>query len=255
MFEKIISISKNYALVKIAGVVSEDLLNFNVVFEDDKKILGEIEEVDGENIKITFLGEFINGKFYSGIIRKPSLTAKIRIINTEELAEIVGDNDPKSMTLGISPLYNYPIKINIDDMFSNHSAIFGNTGSGKTYGVARLVQNLFNMKDKIPFNSNIFIFNNTSEYDNAFRSINTYNANFNYKMYTTSGDTDYNLVKLPLWLLNVDDYANLLDVTSYSQLMVIEKMLSYVSVFARDDEETKRYKNHLIAKRRFKFRC
>ena len=248
MFEKIISISKNYALVKIAGVVSEDLLNFNVVFEDDKKILGEIEEVDGENIKITFLGEFINGKFYSGIIRKPSLTAKIRIINTEELAEIVGDNDPKSMTLGISPLYNYPIKINIDDMFSNHSAIFGNTGSGKTYGVARLVQNLFNMKDKIPFNSNIFIFNNTSEYDNAFRSINTYNANFNYKMYTTSGDTDYNLVKLPLWLLNVDDYANLLDVTSYSQLMVIEKMLSYVSVFARDDEETKRYKNHLIAK-------
>ena len=160
----------------------------------------------------------------------------------------MGDNDPKSMTLGISPLYNYPIKINIDDMFSNHSAIFGNTGSGKTYGVARLVQNLFNMKDKIPFNSNIFIFNNTSEYDNAFRSINTYNANFNYKMYTTSGDTDYNLVKLPLWLLNVDDYANLLDVTSYSQLMVIEKMLSYVSVFARDDEETKRYKNHLIAK-------
>ena len=35
MFEKIISISKNYALVKIAGVISEDLLNFNVVFEDD----------------------------------------------------------------------------------------------------------------------------------------------------------------------------------------------------------------------------
>ena len=248
MFEKIISISKNYALVKIAGVISEDLLNFNVVFEDDKKILGEIEEVDGENIKITFLGEFINGRFYSGIIRKPSLTAKIRIINTEELAESVGDNDPKSMTLGISPLYNYPIKINIDEMFSNHSAIFGNTGSGKTYGVARLVQNLFVMKDKIPFNSNIFIFNNTSEYDNAFRSINTYNANFHYKMYTTSSDTDYNLVKLPLWLLSVDDYANLLDVTSYSQLMVIEKMLSYVSTFAKDDEETKKYKNHLIAK-------
>ena len=242
MFEKIISISKNYALVKIAGVISEDLLNFNVVFEDDKKILGEIEEVDGENIKITFLGEFINGRFYSGIIRKPSLTAKIRIINTEELAELVGDNDPKSMTLGISPLYNYPIKINIDEMFSNHSAIFGNTGSGKTYGVARLVQNLFVMKDKIPFNSNIFIFNN------AFRSINTYNANFHYKMYTTSSDTDYNLVKLPLWLLSVDDYANLLDVTSYSQLMVIEKMLSYVSTFAKDDEETKKYKNHLIAK-------
>ena len=247
MFERIVTISKNYALVKLSGMVSEDLLNYNVVFEDDKKILGEIEEVEGENIKITFLGEFINNKFYSGIIRKPSLNATVRIINAQELAELVGDNDPKSMTLGISPLYNYPIKINIDDMWSNHSAIFGNTGSGKTYGVARLVQNLFNMKEKIPFNSNIFVFNNTSEYDNAFRGISTYNQNFNYKMYTTNSDTNDNLVKLPLWLLSVDDYANLLDVTEYSQLMVLEKMLSLVSVFARGDEESKRYKNHLIA--------
>lgn len=247
MFEKIITISKNYALVKLSGIVSEDLLNYNVIFEDDKKILGEIEEVEGDNIKITFLGEFINGKFYSGIIRKPSLSARVRIINADELAELVGDNDSKSMTLGISPLYNYPIKINIDDMWSNHSAIFGNTGSGKTYGVARLVQNLFNMRDKIPFNSNIFIFNNTSEYDNAFRNISAYNQNFNYKLFTTNGDASENLVKLPLWLLSVDDYANLLDATEYSQLMVIEKMLSLVSVFARGDEESKRYKNHLIA--------
>lgn len=58
------------------------------------------------------------------------------------------------MMLGLSPLYNdSPIKINIDDMWSNHSAIFGNTGSGKTYGVARLVQNLFTMPNYIPFNS------------------------------------------------------------------------------------------------------
>ena len=174
MFERIITISKNYALVKLSGMVSEDLLNYNVIFEDEKKILGEIEEVEGDVIKITFLGEFINERFFIVIIRKPSLSASIRIINAQELAELVGDNDPKSMQLGISPLYNYPIRINIDDMWSNHSAIFGNTGSGKTYGVARLVQNLFVMKDKIPFNSNIFIFNNTSEYDNAFKSINNY---------------------------------------------------------------------------------
>ena len=249
MFKEIVEISKNYALVKINGNINEDLLNYNVVFEDDKKILGEIEEISGDTVKITFLGEFINGKFYSGIIRKPSLNATVRIINQEELGEIVGDNNPKSMTLGISPLYNYPIKIDIDDMFSNHSAIFGNTGSGKTYGVARLVQNLFVMKDKIPFNSNIFIFNNTSEYDNAFKSINNINVNYNYKIFTTNTEQkEAPLIKLPLWLLNVDDYANLLNVTFYSQIAIIEKMLSLVSVFARNDAESKRYKNHLIAK-------
>ena len=249
MFKEIVEISKNYALVKINGNINEDLLNYNVVFEDEKKILGEIEEISGDTVKITFLGEFIDGKFYSGIIRKPSLSATIRIINKDELGEIVGDNNPRSMMLGISPLYNYPIKIDIDDMFSNHSAIFGNTGSGKTYGVARLVQNLFVMKDKIPFNSNIFIFNNTSEYDNAFKSINNINVNFNYKMFTTNTEqNEAPLIKLPLWLLSVDDYANLLDVTAYSQIAIIEKMLSLVSVFARNDAESIRYKNHLIAK-------
>ncbi len=249
MFNEIIEISKNYALVKIEGNIADDLLNYNVVFEDDKKILGEIEGISDNSAKITFLGEFIDGKFFSGTIRKPSLKAKVRIINKEELGELVGDTNPKSMMLGISPLYNYPVRIDIDDMFSNHSAIFGNTGSGKTYGVARLIQNLFVMKDKIPFNSNIFIFNNTSEYDNAFKNINNINVNFNYKIYTTNTEQkDAPLVKLPLWLLSVDDYANLLDVTAYSQIAIIEKMLSLVSVFARNDDESLRYKNHLIAK-------
>lgn len=101
-------------------------------------------------LKITFLGEFINDKFFDGIIRKPSINTKIRIINGNELAELTGYNDSTAMMLGLSPLYNNsPVKINIDDMWSNHTAIFGNTGSGKTYGVARLVQNLFTMPNYI----------------------------------------------------------------------------------------------------------
>lgn len=248
MFKDIVAISKNYAMVRIEGITSEDLLNMNLIFEDSgKKILGEVEEIDGDQIKVNFLGEFIDGKFYSGIIRKPALSSSVRMINKEELGELVGDNDNASMILGLSPLYSdYPIKINIDDMWSNHCGIFGNTGSGKTYGVSRFVQNLFTIPDKIPFNSNIFIFNNTDEYDNAFKSINNYNVNFNYKMYSVSGNAE-NSIKLPLWLLSVDDYANLLDATEYSQLSIIEKMLSLVSTFARDDADSKRYKNHLIA--------
>ena len=250
MFKEIIAISKNYAIVKIDNVVTDDLLNLNVIFEEEnKKILGEIEEIINNEAKINFLGEFHNDKFFDGIIRKPSITATIRIINSTELAELTGYNDPNSMLLGLSPLYNdSPIKINIDDMWSNHSAIFGNTGSGKTYGVARLVQNLFTMQNFIPFNSVIFIFNNTDEYDNAFNSINNFNFNFNYKLFTTNTEKSENILKLPLWLLSVDDYANLLDVSEYSQIMIIEKMLTYVSLFAKNDEESNKYKNHLIAK-------
>lgn len=248
MFKEIVSISKNFAWVRIEGTVNDDLLNMNLIFDDNgKKILGEVEEVDNGKIKVSFLGEFIDGKFYSGIIRKPSLSALVRMIEKDELAELVGEKDNKSMMLGVSPLYNdYPVRINIDDMWSNHNAIFGNTGSGKTYGVSRVVQNLFTIPDKIPFNSNIFIFNNTDEYDNAFKSLSSYNPNFNYKIYSTNENVN-NQVKLPLWLLSVDDYANILDVTDYSQIAIIEKMLSLVSVFARNDNESIRYKNHLIA--------
>jgi len=251
MFEKILSITKNFAIVKVSNNISDDILNYNVILEDtNKKILGEIDEVVNNEAKISFLGEFVDNRFFSGIIRRPTLNANIRIINQHELGELVGDNDSRTMPLGVSPLYNsYPIKVNIDDMFSNHMAIFGNTGSGKTCGVARIVQNFFSMKDKIPFNSNIFIFNNTSEYDAAFRDINKINNNFNYKLYTTDKeDPNGNPIKLPLWILDVDDYANLLDITDYFQINIIEKMLNYVSIFARNDEDSIRYKNHLIAK-------
>lgn len=251
MFERILSVTKNFAIVKTSNSINDDILNYDVILEDnDRKILGEIEEIIDGNAKISFLGEFINNRYYSGIIRRPTLNAKIRIINSEELSELVGSNDPHSMTLGISPFYNnFPIKVNIDDMFSNHIAIFGNTGSGKTYGVSRIMQNLFTMKDKIPFNSNIFIFNNTSEYDAAFRDINKINANYNYKLYTTDrNDPSGYRITLPLWIMDVDDYANLLDITDYFQISIIEKMLSYVCIFARNDENSIKYKNHLIAK-------
>ena len=252
MFKEIKNITKNYAIVEINGDINSDILNINVVIEDnDLRILGEVEDIDNGLAKIAFLGEFHEGKFYSGIIRRPSLKSNIRIINTDELKELVGENDDKSMLLGLSPLYNnYPVKINIDKMFSNHLAIFGNTGSGKTWGVSRLIQNLFNLNGKIAFNSNIFIFNNTDEYHNAFSSINKYNSNFNYKMYSTSrSDSKEGLdLKIPLWLLDVDDYANLLDITDYFQINIIEKMLCYVAAFAKNDQNAIKYKNHLIAK-------
>ena len=251
MFEKILSITKNFAIVKVSSNINDDILNYNVILEDnDKKILGEIDEVINDEAKISFLGEFINNRFFSGIIRRPTLKANIRIINQQELGELVGDNDDKTMILGTSPLYNnYPIKVNINEMFSNHLAIFGNTGSGKTCGVARIVQNFFNMKDRIPFNSNIFIFNNTSEYDSAFRDINKINSNFNYKLYTTDKeDATGNPIRIPLWIMDVDDYANILDITDYFQINIIEKMLCFVSIFAKNDEESLRYQNHLIAK-------
>ena len=57
MFKEITAISRNYAMVRIENISNEDLLNMNLVFEDNgKKILGEIEEIEGSKIKVNFLG-------------------------------------------------------------------------------------------------------------------------------------------------------------------------------------------------------
>ena len=61
MFKEITAISKNFAMVRLEGNASDDLLNMNVIFEDgSKKILGEVEEIDNNQLKISFLGEFVN---------------------------------------------------------------------------------------------------------------------------------------------------------------------------------------------------
>ena len=91
MFGKIKYITEGEAHVesKIEPGQDVDLMNSNVVFEaPNQEILGEVEEVNDDTIKIRFLGEFINGKYVSGVIRKPLLSSNIRMINKEELQEL-----------------------------------------------------------------------------------------------------------------------------------------------------------------------
>lgn len=251
MFEKIVYISNNTAHIKLgSGVPATNLMNMHVILEsDNRKVLGEIEDISEDIIKVHFLGEFINNNFVGGVIKKPKMDSTTRIITAEELNLIVGDIRPGTMYLGKSPLYELDVRVNINDLFSNHMAIFGSTGSGKSYGVARLLQNVFSKGNIVPFKSNFFIFDAYGEYHNAFSKLRDINPNFNFKYYTTNfNDIDGELLRIPLWLLDTDDFALLLGAESHSQLPIIERMLKLVSIFSESDEQATKYKNHIIAK-------
>lgn len=253
MFDKIVYISNEGANVKIKDGenLSTNIMNMHLVFEDDKKkILGEVDDIDDNVVKAHFLGELLPDRFIGGVIRKPDLNAKVRIITPEEMKLIVGDEKPSTMTLGASPLYDScPIKVDINELFSNHMAIFGNSGSGKSCGVSRLIQNIFQTPGFIPFRSNFFIFDSSGEYRNAFQDINKINPNYNYKFYTTNyHEPNTEQLKVPLWLLTVDDLALLLSVTNHSQLPIIERMHKLVRIFNQGDVNATEYKNHIIAK-------
>ena len=253
MFGNIKFISGNVAHVTTVAKAEEmgDLMNVHVVFEaPNQAILGEVEEVTDEIIKIRFLGEFMDGRYVSGVIRKPVLSSKIRTINDKELSAIVGVYDETTFKLGRSSIYtDYEVCADINNLFANHMAVFGNTGSGKSCGVARLVQNIFSNPKLVSYNANIFIFDAYGEYKTAFKDLNKINPNYSYKFITTNvqEETDYQL-KIPFHLLNLDDLTIMLQADKHSQIPILERSLKLTRIFSKDDEVATRYKDHLIAK-------
>lgn len=253
MFGKIKYISDNTAVVEINkdGNLVSNLMNLHVVFESNgDKLLGEVKNVDENSVKIELLGEFAGTRFIAGTIKKPTLTSTLRVINEEELDIIMGKADENSLYIGKSPIYkDRRIYANINDLFSNHLAIFGNSGSGKSCSVSRIVQNIFLNQNFLAQNANLFIFDAYGEYKNAFRDINKINPAYQYKFLTTNPteETDM-LFQLPVFLFTNDDVALLLNADNHAQLTIIERMMKLAKLFSRNDAVTEKLKNHLIAK-------
>jgi len=253
IFGKILYISDNIAHVEniSKNTITADLMNVHVIFEDkDQRILGEVVELNDNEIKIRFLGEYAGNRYVNGVIRKPLLSSKIRIINGTELLELVGVLNEKTFELGENATYKgFNICPNINSLFSNHLAIFGNSGAGKSCGVSRIIQNIFSNPKTTIGNANMFFFDAYGEYKNAFSSLNKINPNYNYKFITTNPTepTDF-LLRIPVNLLTLDDIALLLQASTHSQLPILERSIKYAKIFASEGEEVTKYKNHLIAK-------
>ncbi|MDD4187455.1 MAG: DUF87 domain-containing protein [Bacilli bacterium] len=252
MFGKIKYISDNNAIVEInkEGNVIANLMNLHVVFENgEDRLLGEVKNIDEDTVKIELLGEFAGSRFIAGTIKKPSLSSKMRVINDSELDIIMGKNQIESIYIGKSPTYNERnIFSNINDLFSNHLAIFGNSGSGKSCSVSRIMQNIYLNKNFLSYNANMFVFDAYGEYKTAFQGINKINPNYQYKFLTTNPvDESDMLLQIPVFLLTNDDIALLLNAENHAQLTIIERTMRLAKLFSKDDSDTEKLKNHLIA--------
>ena len=253
MFDKIVYISDEYANVKLkdAENLAVNLMNLHLVFEDStKKILAEVDDLNGDTVKASFLGEIVGDRFIGGTIRKPSLDANIRIISDEEIPLITGKDEVGYMKLGYTPFYDgKQVFMDVNAFFNSHFAVFGNSGSGKSCGTTRVFQNMFQDKRLFPYKSNIILFDSSGEYYNAFSGLNAINPNYHYRYFSTNEeDPNAEKLRIPIYLLNEDDLALLLQVTSHSQLPIIERMLNLARIFSQKDMDAEAYKNHLIAK-------
>lgn len=255
MFGKILDIEDHIVLVENTRKTLEtNLIGMHVIFQDEaKKIVGEIIKVEKDYIRIALIGEIDQDGFQSGIVKMPNISASCRIVYKSELEVLIGNQDygrKDTFLIGSASNYeNYKITANLNEFFSHHFAILGNTGSGKSCGVARILQNIFYYNNEaIPKNAHILLFDVYGEYHSALTKM-EHIPNIHVRNFTTDAkNAEAKIVSIPAYFLDVDDLAILLEVKDNSLLPILEKTLKYVYIFKSTDPKAEEYKNDIIAK-------
>ena len=256
MLGKIDEIIDNSVKIKLDIDINEqpNLVNLHIVFEDDskKKVVAEIANVNQTIMFANVVGEITDGRFTPGASSKPSFKSKVRLITMDELGLLFGKQETEFgfTNFGTSNVYEgYKINVPINEFFNAHFSILGNSGAGKSCTVASILQKLFTSSPTPPVNSSLFFFDAYGEYTHAFGELHKHNPALNYKAYTTNViDPDCEILRIPIWLLDVDDLALLLDANSPAQLPILEKTLKLVPILTGSSSMVIKRKNDIIAR-------
>lgn len=254
MFGSILKIYDDHVIIENKSrTIDTNYLNLYVIFSDnDKKVVGEIVNIEINVIDILLIGIINDNEFVSGLVRKPNLSGGCRIIYKSELELILGNQDldnVNSFYIGKSLVYDgFNVTSKFNNFFSNHFAVIGNTGSGKSCTVTSLLQNIFYKSSaNLPRGAHIALFDVYGEYNKAFKSLNNIDG-MGFKNYSTKVDlSEGEIINVPAYFLSVDDLALLLDVNSPNQLPILEKTLKLVYIFKNTDMNVSKHKNDIIA--------
>ena len=252
MIGKIVSIKNNIVYVSLQVNIYDmaNIIGKYVTF--DNKYIGEIACMSSNLLEVNLVGEITDGRFITGNLVMPRFGSECRLTTKEEIDTIYGvANDADIIRVGKSYIYeNYPVCLNIGVFFANHFAILGNSGSGKSYFVSRLLQGVFYDARRLPINTNILLFDAFGEYQQAFNNINQVNPALNYRVFTSDlHDGNFEKILIPFWFLSVDDLCLLLDVDDSRQIPILEKALKLVAYFCgNNDGNTIDQKNDIVAR-------
>ena len=225
----------SYVIVPIGSDKIVALITRVKTFEDS-----EIEKSTGgirfskskRHLIATMLGTITEeNKYEEGIYNYPVLDNPVWYIIKEDLEKIFDSSSKKDvdyqkdfyLPIGKNSSFkDYDIKINPDKFFTKHSAILGNTGSGKSCTVTSILQSLFNYnysresdkEDKLK-NATIIIFDTNGEYKSAFEGYENINA------FTISEEG----MKVPYWFMNYEDFEYLFEPSAGIQAPILKKAL------------------------------
>ena len=182
-------------------------------------------------LSATMMGTIVGGKTYiQGVYNYPILDnpvwyatrADLDIIfdqpNVEQKIDLTNDY---YLPIGTSSAFpDYQVKINPDKLFVKHSAILGNTGSGKSCTLTSIIQSLFHFKynGQTLSHAHFIIFDTNGEYTNAFK---LGDQNVVNPFYISQKG-----IKVPYWFMNFDDMEYLFEPTSGTQAPLLKRALA-----------------------------
>ncbi|MGY4384945.1 hypothetical protein ACVWYN_001981 [Pedobacter sp. UYP24] len=244
-----------YIVAEVSGVREKDL---NVPFSNPTdQILSKIQA--GKFLEVLPIGTIKKNKdivldFDFGVSVYPTLYSDVLYVKEQELNAIfktdiaskkscqenieclVDDCQCKErhlfLPIGKSTIFpDYDVKIDIDKFFGSHSAILGNTGSGKSCTIASMIQTLYKLDQYSATGSTFIIFDVNGEYRQAFKQLNAQNNDIDVRNFTIDqvdeNDTSINHFILPHWFLNIDEWALLLKASEKSQLPLLRNALGF----------------------------
>lgn len=119
-----------------------------------------------KTIECSIIGSIKNGKFIKAIDQYPEMNIQAIKISKEEFSSIIKCTD-SVFSIGFYTEYECPAYIDGNKFFQRHSCIVGNTGSGKSETVAKILEE----SSKLP-GTNIIVFDIHGEYRNLSYSDN-----------------------------------------------------------------------------------
>lgn len=191
------------------------IYQISALYDEEKPL----EKEDNSKFKIRAyfeavpIGNIIKEKFEYGIERYPLLGDEVYLVSKEELNKILGNDleiNENNFIIGeLSNKKGYYPKINIDNFFTTHISILGNTGSGKSTTIKTIIKKLSEKIDKNlkKENINFYIFDIHNEYTNIKEEL--------------SNKTSLDEISIPLELLKKEDWLNLVLPSTAVQLPIL----------------------------------
>ncbi|MBP1947869.1 ATP-binding protein [Virgibacillus litoralis] len=200
------------------------------LFEQEKPLIKEEESKFSDCLyfEATPLGEIENKKFNFGLSKFPMIGDYVYLTLTEDINTILQLNNQIDLSLSIGSMAAYDgyyPRFNVDELLSHHMSILGNTGSGKSTTVRKLINEVIeSAKDSFDIDSaNFVIFDVHDEYN----SIPSDNVN--------EVDVEDDLA-IPLSTLCKEDWINLVQPSPGVQLPVLLNGLRLGNLISKETD-------------------